>query len=133
MGNDGFTLKQRQDDLKRLKTAGFVTEFGAVNPRKTGLAEVEFVLDHLDNMDPPSSWTFWDFGEVQRQNSSSKAAYIKALARPYARAVAGNLLSMDFDAKTLKFKMKYTLMKSANVTTELFIPKVAHYTTGYSV
>lgn len=46
-------------DLKRLQTAGFVTEFGAVSAKPTGLAEVKFVLDALDAADPPLSWTFW--------------------------------------------------------------------------
>merc|ERR1712086_480118 len=62
--NDGFLMKHREDDIRRLQTAGFVTEFGAVSPVPTGLAEVEFVLDHLDAMDPPSSWAFWDYHEL---------------------------------------------------------------------
>ena len=34
--NDGFQLTQRTDDLRRLRTAGIVTEFGAVSASATG-------------------------------------------------------------------------------------------------
>lgn len=131
--NDGFQMTNREEDLRRLQTAGFVTEFGAVNPSPTGLAEVEFVLDHFDSMDPPTSWAFWDFGEIQRQNVSSKEIYMKVLARPYPRAVAGDLQRLSFDTNTAEFEMKYNLIDSRNVTTELFLPKTLHYPAGYSI
>ena len=54
-----FSLDQRQDDLRRLRTAGFVTEFGGVSDVKTGLAEVRRVTEGLDAMRPPVSWAFW--------------------------------------------------------------------------
>ena len=38
--NDGLQLSTRRDDLRRLGTAGFVTEFGGVADVATGRAEV---------------------------------------------------------------------------------------------
>ena len=67
--NDDFQLNTREKDLKRLHTAGFITEFGAVSDKPTGIDEVRFVCDHMDKMNPPISWTFWDhnliFGDVR--------------------------------------------------------------------
>ena len=61
--DDNFTLSQRNKDLLRLQTAGFVTEFGAVNGVSTGLHEVRRVADAMDAMSPPISWCFWDHNE----------------------------------------------------------------------
>ena len=59
--NDNFQIKVRREDLKRLNTPGFVTEFGAVEDVATGLAEVRFVADHLDGggTGMPLSWVYW--------------------------------------------------------------------------
>lgn len=86
--NDDFQLTHREEDLRRtfgtaqhantfsarieltrprdttntitgLGTAGFVTEFGAVSDKPTGVNEVRFVAAHMDSMSPPISWTFW--------------------------------------------------------------------------
>jgi len=129
--NDGFTLKQRQDDIARLRTAGFVTEFGGVGASATGLAEVEFVLAHFDAMQPPTSWAFWDIGEVTRQNASSKAAYMKVLARPYPRAVAGVLHTIHFDTVTGAFEMSYTA--DATASTEVVLAQQLNYPSGHTV
>lgn len=130
--NDGFSLKQREADLFRLQTAGFVTEFGAVNPSPTGLAEVGFVLDHFESMHPPTSWAFWDYHEiVGHSNKTQVDAYIKLLARPYPRAIAGDLWSVRFNSETNAFKMQYKT--AVDGSTEIFLPKKLRYPTGYTV
>ena len=97
--NDGFQLKNRVSDLKRLKTAGFVTEFGGVSG-VTGLAEVRFVLEHMDAATPPLSWVYWA--------GVPDAAYQKELARPYPRAVAGDIEYMSFDQDTAVFELRFS-------------------------
>ena len=92
--DDNFTLSQRNKDLLRLQTAGFVTEFGAVNGVSTGLHEVRRVADAMDAMSPPISWCFWDHNEP-KSNS-----YRKELARSYASAVPGLLLYQRFNTTT---------------------------------
>jgi len=130
--NDHFQMKQRETDLRRLKTAGFITEFGAVNPSPTGLAEVGFVLNHFEAMHPPTSWAFWDFHEIMNHpNKTQVDAYIRLLARPYPRAVAGKLLSLHFDADTSVFEVRYEA--SAEGATEVVLPKKLRYPEGYSV
>jgi len=130
--NDHFSLNQRAKDIARLQTAGFVTEFGAVNPSPTGLAEVQFVLEHFESMTPPTSWAFWDFHEITgHSNKTQVAAYIRLLARPYPTALAGELVSLNFDSQSSAFRMQYK--SSASGSTELFLPKQLRYPSGYSV
>jgi len=129
--NDGFQMKQRENDLRRLQTAGFVTEFGAVQPVPTGLAEVEFVLDHLDAMNPPSSWAFWDFNELTKNNKTETATYLKTVARAYPRALAGEIQSMHFDSISSSFELKY--LATAAGETELFLPVQRRFPNGFKV
>jgi hypothetical protein len=127
--NDGFSLKQRDADLQRLKTAGFVTEFGAVAPSDTGLAEVSFILDHFDAMQPPTSWAFWDYNEiVGHANKTQVEAYLRLLARPYPRAIAGQLQKMSLNGD----KFSLTFQADANGTSELFVP-LRRYSAGYEI
>jgi len=130
--NDGFQLTQREKDLRRLQTAGFITEFGAVNPSPTGLAEVGFVLDHFEAMNPPTSWAFWDYGEiVGHPNKTQVDAYIRLLARPYPRALAGELTSLAFNAETSVLELRYDAV--AGGVTEIVLPRELRYADGYSL
>jgi hypothetical protein len=43
-------LGTREKDLRRLHTAGFVTEFGGVSDSDTGRAEVRYVAEKLDQV-----------------------------------------------------------------------------------
>lgn len=131
--NDKSTMKQRQEDLARLGTAGFVTEFGAVNPVATGLAEMSFVLEHFESMEPPSSWAFWDFHEIQTRGTEEKATYIRTLARPYPRAIAGTLRSYTFDASSALFQMTFAPSSNGSMLTEVYLGKEHHYRSGFIV
>ena len=102
--DDNFTLSQRNKDLLRLQTAGFVTEFGAVNGVSTGLHEVRRVADAMDAMSPPISWCFWD------HNEPKSSSYRKELARSYAIAVPGLLLYQRFNATTSVFEFAFEQM-----------------------
>jgi hypothetical protein len=119
-------MTTREKDLRRLNTAGFITEFGAVSDSVTGFNEVRFVCDHMDSMSPPISWTFWDgnliFGDVK---------YEKELSRAYPRAVAGEIESFSFDANTSEFTLKY-VSGAAMETTEVFLG-TAFYPNGTDV
>ena len=123
--NDGFTLSQRSSDLRRLRTAGFVTEFGAVSASATGLAEVDFVLDHLDAVQPPLSWAFWS-------DVPMNETYRMALSRPYAKAVAGETLHAQYDAAKRTFTMSFVPAASMHTTalgglTEIHISPLVYY------
>ncbi len=125
--NDDFQLETREKDLQRLNTAGFVTEFGAVSDKPTGIDEVRFVCDHMDKMNPPISWTFWDHNLI-----FGDANYEKELSRAYPQAVAGTIESFHFDAKTSEFTMSYVSSHIAMQTTEIFLGN-AFYPNGTNV
>eukprot|EP00656_Telonema_subtile_P057434 TRINITY_DN9447_c0_g1_i2.p1 TRINITY_DN9447_c0_g1~~TRINITY_DN9447_c0_g1_i2.p1 ORF type:complete len:288 (+),score=63.89 TRINITY_DN9447_c0_g1_i2:261-1124(+) len=125
--NDGFQLKQRESDLKRLKTAGIVTEFGAVAGVPTGLAEVKFVAEHFDAASPPLSWAFWNNDEV------SSPAYIKELSRAHPQAVAGDLTSFSFDSSSAAFTLNYKSADAvSSLTTDVFLGAL-QYPNGWTV
>ena len=129
--NDAFQLTQRTSDLRRLKTAGFVTEFGAVSASNTGLAEVRFVLEHLDKASPPLSWTFWS-------GVPGNATYRQELARPYPRAVAGQTRYLAFDAPRQNFTLKFephaaaATAAAAAADTEIFVSSKLVYPNGWT-
>ena len=123
--NDGLQLGNRDADLMRLQTAGFVTEFGGVSDVATGRAEVRYVAEKLDAMTPPSSWAFW-------AGVPSEPAYRAELARSYPRATAGDIVAMSFDAGTSRFALSYQpLMQGGR--TELFLSSALHYPHGWDV
>ena len=110
--NDGFTLAQRERDLQRLGTAGFVTEFGAVSDAPTGLDEVRFVAEAMDAAQPtPLSWAFWD-----KLPPDSEGDYRRALARAYPTAVAGDNVDFSFNASTAAFDLTYDAFGAGGVT-----------------
>eukprot|EP00945_MAST-04E_sp_MAST-4E-sp1_P007820 g7820.t1 len=123
--DDNFTLSTRESDLKRLHTAGFVTEFGATNDVTTGLAEVNRVANYMDQMSPPISWAFWDYGLNQ------EADYEKVVARSYATAVPGLLLTQEFNAESGYFKATFLFEGGpAGGDAELFLSKRFYYPAG---
>ena len=126
--NDGFQLSTRRKDLRRIKTAGFVTEFGAVSESATGLAEVRFVADHFDGDDKdtsmPLSWFYWI--RIPPQDD-----YRKELARTFAPKVAGDILRHAFDASSGAFQLEFRAATTA--ATEVFIHAALNYPHGYSV
>lgn len=98
--NDDFQLGHRQSDLRRLETAGFVTEFGAVSDKPTGIDEVRFVAEKMDDI--YVSWAFWDHNLV-----FGDPIYEKELARAYPRAVAGEVSSFRFDATSATMELSF--------------------------
>ena len=119
----------RDSDLKRLQTAGFVTEFGAVDSSPSGLAEVRYVSEQLDRI--RVSWCYWSDGSFENQSPSMNAE----IARSYPRIVAGDLLGFKFDSKTGEFWMKYkpNFVPGGGeaVSSYVFLSDVYHYPNGY--
>jgi hypothetical protein len=102
--NDGFQLSNRRKDLKRLDAPGFVTEFGAVSSKPTGLAEVRFVADHLDGAGTgmPLSWIFWDHNLFWNDEN-----YRREIARSYPMAIGGDVSNFFFNATDGETLLEY--------------------------
>ena len=122
--NDFFQVNQRQYDLKRLKTAGIVTEFGAVNASPTGLSEIRFVADKFDIMDPPISWAFW--GSLL----SESIPYRKEIGRAFPQEVSGDIIYFNFDAEIGKLILNY--IPTSSLATTISLPKL-HYPNGWNI
>lgn len=139
--NDGLQLQHRRDDLHRLGAAGIVTEFGAVSDAATGLAEVRYVAEHFDGPGMPLSWIYW--AHVPDQDD-----YRAELARSYPRAVAGDIVSVAFNASNGDFALEFvpfvpelvpankttkTRTMAAAWPTEVFLSRQHHYPKGWAV
>ncbi len=125
--NDGLQLKYRRDDLRRLGAAGIVTEFGAVSDVATGLAEVRYVAEHFDGPGMPLSWIYWN--HIPDQDD-----YRAELARSYPRAVAGDIVTVSFNASNGDFVLVFEPEGTpATVPTEIFLSRQHHYPKGWKV
>jgi len=84
-------------------------------------------------MEPPSSWAFWDFHEIQMRSTEERALYVRTLARPYPRAVAGTLRSYTFDASSALFQMTFVPSSNGSLLTEVYLGKEHHYQSGFNM
>lgn len=67
-----------------------------------------------------------------RQDIHSGGRALDAVVRPYARAVAGELLKMQFDRRRRSFEMAFRHDPALTAPSELFVPEY-QYPNGYSV
>jgi len=128
--NDDAQVEVRESDIHRLKTAGFVTEFGAVSDAPSGLREINYVAQKLDHI--KVSWCFWsDYGSITEQPDN----YNQNLARSYPIATAGDLNYFHFDENSSVFEMAYipseVQSQSKFTTTEMFLSEKYHYPNGF--
>ena len=130
--NDGLQLSRRVEDLARLRTAGFVTEFGGVSDSDTGRAEVRHVASILDGAAPgngskgrrhPLSWTFWS-------GVPASSAYRREIARSFPKATAGHIQALSFDAGTGLFELRFSPSPGGGQT-EIVLATDLHYAAGF--
>ena len=118
----------RLDDTKRLKTAGFLTEFGAVPYTKLGWTMINYMADKCD--ENLVSWTYW----YMNLDSENDMAQIPHITRTYAYQVAStNVTKMYYNATSEYFRLEYVLMEDMvekNLTTRIYFSHELHYPTG---
>eukprot|EP01065_Artemidia_motanka_P031517 TRINITY_DN378_c0_g1_i1.p1 TRINITY_DN378_c0_g1~~TRINITY_DN378_c0_g1_i1.p1 ORF type:complete len:496 (+),score=181.11 TRINITY_DN378_c0_g1_i1:63-1490(+) len=106
--------------------SSMLTEFGGCDGND--LPECTTVMDLADKH--LQSWTEYDgFGQG---GAFPRPAYIDTLARTYARAIAGEPISMKYDAASASFELCFTIAASIAAPTEIFVPP-RHYTNGTAV
>ena len=64
---DGLLFATRTNDRKRLRTALFMTEFGATFSGANGLFEIDAVASLAEAQTPPVSWAFWAWDSFKGQ------------------------------------------------------------------
>jgi hypothetical protein len=72
------------------------------------------------------SWAYW--GNVYGDMST-----IKLISRPYARAIAGQPLMMQYNVDTRSFELEYMLDASIKKPTEIHISPLVYPAASYNV
>lgn len=70
--------------------------------------------------------------QKDKSNIHSGGRALKAVVRPYPRAIAGVPLRMSFDQKSRKFEFEFKDDPAVNAPTELYIPNL-QYPNGYRI
>ncbi|GMH73150.1 hypothetical protein TL16_g06106 [Triparma laevis f. inornata] len=117
----------RGKDVERLNTAGFLSEFGAVDPNN------EYARDYLRGVGDVvdtflHSWTYW-YMHVDVENGNAE---LRTLARSYARKTAGVVESMNFDSDSGEFVLTFTT-GAVGGESEIFASDFYYYGRGKNV
>ena len=123
-GLNGWQIGVRGKDTVRLKSAGFLSEFGAIDPTNANaLKLMDLTMSKADEF--LHSWSYW-YVHVAEDGSNPEA---KSLARTYARRTAGQITNMKFDAETAEFELEYVGCRVGGET-EIYLSKEFHYPKG---
>ncbi|CAF1355713.1 unnamed protein product [Didymodactylos carnosus] len=117
-------------DLNQLGGSSFLTEFGGCDNTPTCLEQVIYGLEKTDEF--WQSWAYWGDLFIDGAAGIIDLPNIKILSRPYARAVAGIPLSLQFNAQRLTFYFAYTIDPSIGQPTEIYVPPLS-YSNGFNV
>jgi len=119
---DGKTFRARAKDAARLRTALFMTEFGATSGVATGLKEIETVADDADAQSPPASWTYWCLDQWHPDPADTRWG---AISRPYAEQVDGTGVAFLVRERSFRLTFATNALGPAGAhqgTTRIFVP-----------
>ena len=139
---DAYAFRMFLGAARRLGAASFLTEWGALGSDHASLAEVASMAALADAH--LASWTWWAYkwlGDFTTSDGPTESLFdehgalqwdkIRLLARPFAPAVAGTPLGMEFDpmARTfsLYFRMRCHGPTDAHVTTVIHTAAAIQY------
>jgi len=125
-------------DARRLGTGAMMTEFGAMLNATKSIENLQYLTSLADVHF--QSWTYWQFkyfGDLTTQSGAAESFYdahgelehnkVRALARTYAQAVAGEPLETSFVPTTATFKLSFRL----DTRVALKAPTVVYYSREY--
>lgn len=120
------------DDIERLSTAGFLTEFGAIPMTKYGFELITFMMDLCDKYKISFSyWLLTPSGNLTNPNPE-----VPYLTRTYAKQIAAIDIErhfFDFSSVNKNFSLIYQLDKMAfenNLTTIVWYSSQWQYANG---
>ncbi|KAG2377959.1 hypothetical protein C9374_008581 [Naegleria lovaniensis] len=146
---DDAVLGAKEYDVKRFKTGGFMTEFGALSNFTQSAHEIEWITGLADEY--LRSWTYWQFKyyndvttaaspptieSFYGPNGELQSRKVKALSRTYAQAVCGNPTRMTFDPAFSEFYLSFNYVKSLNCDSQptvVYFNQEFYYPTGFNV
>lgn len=157
-GDELTYFRVREKDARRLQVGWMLTEFE--RPQNNNDTVNDPFVHTADMLDVHlQSWTMWEYKTFCKESETSatsdsqsadfgscKTGYgehliwdnngnfnydpARKLARTYARKVAGELLSLSFDADSGSFAMTYVLNKTISYPTEVFAHMSLNYPLG---
>eukprot|EP01112_Ceratiomyxa_fruticulosa_P020687 TRINITY_DN712_c0_g1_i4.p1 TRINITY_DN712_c0_g1~~TRINITY_DN712_c0_g1_i4.p1 ORF type:complete len:514 (+),score=101.67 TRINITY_DN712_c0_g1_i4:1010-2551(+) len=131
------------EDLARLGTGGFMTEFGATGNVTYSIEMLEYLTQQSDIF--LQSWAYWQFKYYNdiTTGGSAEGFYdldgnleynkVKALSRSYPQAVAGLPFDFSFNAANSDFWLSYSIDPSISLPTEIYINEEFYYPQGFNV
>jgi endoglycosylceramidase len=117
----------RYEDQKRLKVAGFLTEFDVMDRSEENMNQITKTLEACDKY--KQSWVAWTSHGWLLHNPSTIR-----ITQTYAHAVAGSVKEMAFDFDTGVYTLTYQMNSAvSNHPTVIFMNEDYYYTFGYDV
>jgi len=120
-------LNSTRSNLERTGGGAILTEFGICKTWENRIdVECNTFLDLCDEY--LMSWVDWDYSDLLWYDKEDVLRKAKAVdyVRTYARAVAGEPVSMLYDRRTHHFRFIYTVNPSIQAPTEIFVPSMHH-------
>lgn len=124
-----YQYDTRANDVLRLHTAGFMTEFGEIlsDENDYSMGYVQYTVNKMDEIF--HSWTYWGLTPDPTSNQNLN----KVLARTYARKISGIPSRMFFDHQSANFTLTFVTSVDSNVyalPTEVYTSTTYYYPKG---
>ncbi|UJR12067.1 hypothetical protein I4U23_016245 [Adineta vaga] len=113
-------------DVKQLGGSSFLTEFGGCGDSPEPSCDEQFQWGMTNADKYFQSWAYW--GIIYNDMNA-----IKQITRPYARAIAGQPNTMQYEIDTKIFLLTYTIDLSIKQPTEIYIPSLVYPKSNYNV
>jgi len=131
-------------NLKRIGTAGFMTEFGDALQSELGDDLINFVCDMADS--ELQSWTYWQFkyyNDPTTAGGSAESFYfpngtlmtekVNVLSRTFAQSVAGTITKQSFNIDSAIYELEWIVNATISQPTVIYFNNEAYYPNGYDI
>lgn len=118
----------RGSDTKKLKLAGFLTEFGNAGDGTPAEGTINFAAGKMDQF--LHGWTYWYLTPDPKVRNST---VIQALARPFPHRIAGVPTLVEYIPKTKTFTLEYIPCQNtpcSALPTEIYTSRSYAYSSG---
>jgi len=120
-------LYVRNNDIKRLGCAGFLTEFD-LHQNLTGIDSTTVQADIYQQ-----SWMGWAVAELYNDDGTVYTEMVATLSRTYPMAVAGSLNEFTYANDTKQFSLEFEANPSVIQPTDIYLNEKLSYPNGYKV
>jgi len=138
--NINIAFRERMKDIVRLGCGGFLTEFEMGDNSDIGIQNLIQTLNYTDHY--IQSWTGWEYKSYVPITGYNDAFFnsdgtfkpaVKYFSRTYAPAVAGYILSMQFNPSNSIFELVYYINTNCQAPTEIYLNEEFYYSKGFNI